>query len=471
MPRPSTRPGWRSPSIRTRFLRSVEIQGLLNVSLDAAPGTGNPLTLEGDGPADGGYAVVGGVPIFQNGNVTIPIDFSMTAAQVAQQVVTIMDAAMNVGTAAGAGDSVLLDPTQTNLVHMISHSVVAQATTQTTTEYGPLPYSIPVYPVNAAYPSALPGDLRPALPRVSNGHTIQQGQDNNHEGFYVDDVVVGFDKRGTMITDATADTTFNAVVLSPAVPSNGSYVLQIRRAPQYGTYISSNPQEISLDQSYDVNDRQTSSFTLQTPAGVAMHTGDSFSLYDGVTTDTFEFVLQGLNPAAGHIPIYFSGLESASEIASLVNTAINSAHTSQDFGIFSAWNGTPNLTSTLPSNRVDLFNCQVATADDALTADMAAFVAAADAALTQSMTAVNGAISFVVHFTDSFFLDEPVDALNNSFGLFAIPGDATGARARARRSSTPSGSLMQAAGGSGSSRGRATRTPTPLIPARPVRFR
>ena len=319
--------------------------------------SGNALTLEGDVTGDGGNATVDGQPIEEDFNTTIPVNFSMTAAQVAQEVATVMNTTLDAnpqdqtaitgisaasvpnlavlngetfqmtdgtgltatfefidtsgtttltkgdvaisydsttdaigdvltdmvtaingsglavtaaastssitltGTVATAdmsatpfqwavdGSSVLLDATQTNLIHMIGESVLEQGEvvqgTTSVPNYGPINYSAPWSNPNAASggTSSLPDDFRPVLPAVSHGHTIQAGQNGTgagYSGVYIDDIIVGFDERGEMVTGDTGsqDTTFDPVPASQ-LPDNGldlitkgSYVLQIQRAPQ-----------------------------------------------------------------------------------------------------------------------------------------------------------------------------------------------------------------------------------------------
>ena len=72
---------------------------------------------------------------------------------------------------------------------------------------GPLPYS-----------NLLPGDVIPAVPASAannftpvpsetNLHDFGSAEDNSHEGFYIDDIIIGFTGRGEMITSAPANTT------------------------------------------------------------------------------------------------------------------------------------------------------------------------------------------------------------------------------------------------------------------------
>ena len=222
-------------------------------------------------------------------------------------------------------------------------------------------------------------------------------------------------------------------------------MLNIQRAPQYGTYDARN-RRCSLDQSFNVNDRMTDAFTLQTPAGTALTTGDSFSLYDGVTTRPTEFVLKGLTPTPGDIPIYYTGRETAAGIASLVNTAINSTAKSTGSTIYSAWNGTSNLTTTMPSNQVDLFEAQSATTNGGLN---------------------NDAPNFVLQTSDASFIDQPGGATST-----CTPSPATRASPKpsAKRSSMPTRSAIRRTGASWSSQALAIRVPTPRTPARSARL-
>jgi len=298
----------------------------LSITIGTAT-SGNAITLEGDGPGNGGNATVGTTPIAADTNTIIPVNFSMTAAQVAQEMVTVMDATMNVPAAAGDGDSVILDSTQTNVVQMIGHTVtengtmVVQTTTPTTATIA-LPYAAP----------------------SSQPQNIVAGQQNTGGGFAIDNLVIGFDSRGVMLSGTAPDTTFNFGGVPAHTITSGSYVLEIQRAP-----VS------NLTQKFNINDRFTTAYTLQALPGTTITSGDTFYIYDGFTTEAFEFVLQGLTAAAGDIPIYFTGLETAPEIASLVNAAINAANAA-GFDVYS--------TTTSPGDRVNLFNAQIVAAPD-----------------------------------------------------------------------------------------------------------
>ncbi len=84
-----------------------------------------------------------------------------------------------------------------------------------------------------------------------------RGTANNYEGFYVDDIMVGFAERGEMVTGATAQTAFFDVntpdpVTAPSQSLSGPYQLEIRRGSEYAEQI---PSGSTIYQLFDTNDR------------------------------------------------------------------------------------------------------------------------------------------------------------------------------------------------------------------------
>ena len=59
--------------------------------------------------------------------------------------------------------------------------------------------------------AGLPGD------QFGDFNSPQRGLNNNNEGFYVDDIVVGFAERGETVTGATANAAFQNLTLSQLV--------------------------------------------------------------------------------------------------------------------------------------------------------------------------------------------------------------------------------------------------------------
>ncbi len=323
-----------------------------NVTL-SKPAGGNLITLENN---------VVGVPA---GDVPIAVNFQTAS----QNVATAVAAALNEQFAAGT-NSTKIDGAIPQMMHIVGLVVNS----------GPLAYS-----------NALPGDHpnpAPFTPPIADRfHSFDTGQDNLHEGIYVDDIVIGFIERGTMVTATTPDVTFSAVNPTPAkLITNGPYRLQIRQAPMYGS-IYYPPKfmvpgrVLVLDQSINTNDRMTPSWTLQASAASAILSGDTFAIYDGVTQDTFQFVLNGLSATAGDLPIFYTGVETGAQMAALIVNAINAAAASTGFGVTATAGGA--LDGAVNTNRVDLFGAQdvLDTSGDVTPIDFDAYMVDAGAML------------------------------------------------------------------------------------------
>ena len=100
-----------------------------------------------------------------------------------------------------------------SIVRMIGHMV---------SNAGPLPYA-----------NHLAGDNNDPLVDAGTTQftTTTRGQDNNHGGFYIDNVIIGFAERGEMVTDAAGGTTtFTNPTPAKDVLTKGAYQLQIREA-------------------------------------------------------------------------------------------------------------------------------------------------------------------------------------------------------------------------------------------------
>jgi hypothetical protein len=157
-------------------------------------------------------------------------------------------------------------------------------------------------------------------------------------GVHVDDVIIGFAERGEMITNAPAvDTSFpifRSVTGAPGVLS-GAYQLEIRRSEQYGTstdvfgrvggFLQN---QLTLDRSFDTNDRLVQETTLVAPPGNELQDGDWFQLGDGANVVAFEFDKFG-DPnygrvSAGRVRIPFRGTDPDYVIAAAIRDAINS---------------------------------------------------------------------------------------------------------------------------------------------------
>lgn len=154
-----------------------------------------------------------------------------------------------------------------------------------------------------------------------------RGQDNNHEGFYIDDIIIGLAERGESASGATTATGF---VTNPLGTGNtsGAYQLEIRRGPAYDRFIGTNPGETA-----NSNDRYAQEYTIVAKSGAELADGVTFTLSDGISRVTFEFdevALPG-RPALpvavtpGNQRIAFSSTDTADEVAVRIRDAINSS--------------------------------------------------------------------------------------------------------------------------------------------------
>jgi len=197
---------------------------------------------------------------------------------------------------------------------------------------------------------ARPGEN--ALPNTSNFGNAGSGDrssNNDFEGFYIDDLIVGFAERGEMVTGSAANvTTFfqTPTNINPGAPTEqlaGPYQLEIRRGTKYAVQPQPNTlPQIIIAQTFDTNDRMADAITITAPAGAVIIDGQQFSVSDGTTTRVFEFD-NGGTVSAGSLAIQFSAADTAETVAQRILSAILSV---PGFGV----NG-----EVLPtSNRVQL---------------------------------------------------------------------------------------------------------------------
>jgi len=107
------------------------------------------------------------------------------------------------------------------------------------------------------------GTMAKGLSGDAFGDLEGAGEDNDYEGFYIDDIIVGFAERGEMVTGALADTTFVDTPKdnppdAPAVYESGEYQLEIRRGTEIGSQPALDKSDIVIG-TYDTNTRLTRS--------------------------------------------------------------------------------------------------------------------------------------------------------------------------------------------------------------------
>ncbi|MCA9173617.1 MAG: pre-peptidase C-terminal domain-containing protein [Planctomycetales bacterium] len=121
-------------------------------------------------------------------------------------------------------------------------------------------------------------------------------QNNNIEGVYIDDIIIGFAERGEVATLTTPDDSFVPNPLAVGGVPTGEYQAEIRLgAPIEGT-------------TFQTNDRfEGQSATLQAPGANELIDGQTFVISDGVSSAIFEFedVNIGNGVAPGRTPIPF----------------------------------------------------------------------------------------------------------------------------------------------------------------------
>ncbi len=192
--------------------------------------------------------------------------------------------------------------------------------------------------------SSLPGSPPTSLPYLSPNppkplpfNSNQRGQDNIHEGIYVDNIIIGFAERGEITTAAptSSDLGGNVVTVSPSLGGSdidtGNYQLEIRRGTDYT--IGSNPAGLEYQAHLmDTNDLLTGGLTIKVPDGEQLFDGQKFQLSDGINTLVFEFEDRELNVGDEHFGIdptsdfavEFRSFESANVIASRMRDLFNS---------------------------------------------------------------------------------------------------------------------------------------------------
>lgn len=165
--------------------------------------------------------------------------------------------------------------------------------------------------------NSLPGD-------TANFDEPARFQDNDHEGFYIDDFVIGYAERGEMVTmfngsdNYDGDPPQNPLTGEWLYATEGAYQLEIRRASEYvsGT---------DFQQTFDTNDRHTAGFRIIAQDGADIADGDIFTLTDGMRSVNFEFSDEinsdGVTP--GNFEVPFNSEMLSWEVAISIRDVIN----------------------------------------------------------------------------------------------------------------------------------------------------
>tara|TARA_R110002111_G_scaffold256979_3_gene324753 strand:- start:89044 stop:104352 length:15309 start_codon:yes stop_codon:yes gene_type:complete len=101
----------------------------------------------------------------------------------------------------------------------------------------------------------MPGDI------FGNIFSNQQAQNNDFEGFYIDDIIIGFAERGELVTGAQTDQTAffnvpqNPTFGAPTQLLSGAYQLEIRRGTDYAIPPNGQLPDLVIVTQFDTNDR------------------------------------------------------------------------------------------------------------------------------------------------------------------------------------------------------------------------
>jgi hypothetical protein len=138
---------------------------------------------------------------------------------------------------------------------------------------------------------------------------------NDHEGFYVDDIIVGFAERGEMVVGSTDNPGFGQYDLTSNDNDyqeqilTGEYQLEIRRGTEYGQLADGN--DVQVIQPFDTNDRH-----IRNPAEAPV------IIAENPLTTVDDVVLSSLGTATVGIPAPVNTLMLVAEVADDETTVV-----------------------------------------------------------------------------------------------------------------------------------------------------
>lgn len=289
-----------------------------------------------------------------------------------------------------SGDTVT---TYQNIINVVGHTV---------TDQGPL-----------GLEEALAGDEFGGFdasgpPGGSRFDGALRGMDNDFEGAYIDDIIIGFAERGEIVTGARENPTFvqNDELFNIELPPEyspsfeihvGEYELEVRRAEEFGRTRQDPRPEILLERAFNTNDRLTDATAVTIPAGHLVVEGQTFSLSDGLNSRTFEFddLAIGDGVTAGSIAIPYRTTYSSTQMAAAVRDAINGPASQAALSITAALaDGVSQNSQTSSSSDIHLFgNAVFAFADIAAGSRSIATVEPNDTTFDAEVTGIGTGVS------------------------------------------------------------------------------
>ncbi|XZE56816.1 Ig-like domain-containing protein [Planctomycetaceae bacterium SH139] len=287
----------------------------LDVSRGGNPGHGIPASFDGSRPATAGGRSLRFNPSTSAANTVSTFD-SATFSLAGYSAEDLPRLYFNYFFSGGAGDRVRLEMVAGNQVTTIASNTGQDA----------------VIDNNGGWQQAIvPLDAFEFRDSLILRLVYETGNTTFGEGFYIDDIVIGFAERGEMVMGATpGDDSFTASG-EPVGISSGEYQLEVRPATSYFRTSSAPGRQIVLDEAFDTNDRHAESITIVAPAGADLQDGFRFNLGDGSKALTFEFdeltvaTPNGNGVAFGNIRIPFRSVDTPEKVGASMRAAINAA--------------------------------------------------------------------------------------------------------------------------------------------------
>ncbi|HPM79751.1 MAG TPA: S8 family serine peptidase, partial [Candidatus Anammoximicrobium sp.] len=185
-----------------------------------------------------------------------------------------------------------------------------------------------------------------------------RSQNNQYEGFFIDDIIVGATERGEMVTGATPSTA------TSSLPSNartnpqgaprvldGNYQLEIRRGNDYANLVRPSTQWMVVQETLHTNERLVDGYTLIAPDPTTVADGDQFTI-SGEWTAIFEYDMDG-TVSEGAVRVNLLGAVTAVDVAARMRSAINGL---ADFSVTA-------IVPAASSDRVDLVDALEVSSD------------------------------------------------------------------------------------------------------------
>lgn len=300
------------------------------------------------------------------GNIAIVVDASMTGADVAQAIATQLDDYFVATVAGNVDDPAVFQSVKVDgsLIHVITHNV---------DDPGVLPWSdtlLAPAPFNSSDHPDVP------VPFPDRFFEPDRGRDNNHQGIYIDDLILGFAGRGEQVLFANSSDAYVGVGSGTDIVV-GNYDLEIRQgrtpelaAPTPYPIGSSTPDPVGRVEEdgevpiqTDIRDRLARAITLLVQDGASVAEAETFRISDGNNTIVFEFDSNGVvgsdtlpnGTIVVRTAVPFDLTTSAIEMAEAVVTAIN------DLYVLANKSSTDNIAFNVRANfggagRVELFD-------------------------------------------------------------------------------------------------------------------